>query len=397
MDRVAGRYRRFARIGEPAAVVGVLLAVAALAEVLTRPVAGDTSWLAIVLALAMTLPVSLAHLRPVAAALVSVPAMYAFVVIVGVPPAGGVVALGVVCYFLGRHGSARVALVLLLGFAVYAYGPWADDRPGGRALALVLLAVSAGAATTGIVIRSRQEARARDDSLRAMSDTLSAHVARGERARIARDLHDVVAHHISMLALQADAARLTTPGMPDEGARRLVAIADTARTALIEMRRLLGVLREDAGGAPSRRPQPGLWQLTDLLDEARELSGASMRLIVRGNVTPLDAGVELTAYRIVQEALTNVRRHAPGAAVDVELHYRDDALHMRVRDSGPGPPARRARGQRADRHARAGGNGRRAADRRPGHARWLPRRGRAAHPRRPQPCRCRETRCRDKR
>jgi len=178
----------------------------------------------------------------------------------------------------------------------------------------------------------------REAADRAIADTLMEHAARGERARIARELHDVVAHHISMIAVQSEAARLTTPGMPPEGARRLIAIGDTARTALTEMRRLLGVLREDAGVEPTRQPQPGLAQLNDLLDEARELWSGSTRLIVRGTVVPLDPGIELVAYRIVQEALTNVRRHAPGAAVDVELHYRHDTLLLRVRDNGPGPP-----------------------------------------------------------
>jgi signal transduction histidine kinase len=105
------------------------------------------------------------------------------------------------------------------------------------------------------------------------------------------------------------------------------------------MRRLLGVLREDTGdGTPDRQPQPGLAQLGELLDDAREVSGIGARLIVRGWLTSLDPGVELAAYRIVQEALTNARRHAPGAAVDVELDFADDALHLRVRDNGPGPP-----------------------------------------------------------
>ena len=162
-------------------------------------------------------------------------------------------------------------------------------------------------------------------------------MARGERARIAHELHDVVAHHISMIAVQAEAARLTVPGMPPEGAKRLLGIGDTARAALTEMRRLLGVLREDAGADDPRRPQPGLAQLAELLDDARGLAGTSTRLIVRGRVAPLDPGVELTAYRIVQEALTNARRHAPGAAVDVELHYQEDAVHVRIRDIGPGP------------------------------------------------------------
>jgi signal transduction histidine kinase len=108
------------------------------------------------------------------------------------------------------------------------------------------------------------------------------------------------------------------------------------------MRRLLGVLREDARTGPAeRQPQPGLQQLNELLDEARDASGTAARLIVSGPLAVLDPGVELAAYRIVQEALTNVRRHAPGAAVDVELHYGDDALRLRVRDNGPGPgPAR---------------------------------------------------------
>jgi nitrate/nitrite-specific signal transduction histidine kinase len=87
-----------------------------------------------------------------------------------------------------------------------------------------------------------------------------------------------------------------------------------------------------------RQPQPGLRQLNELLDEARDASGAGLRLIVSGPPAELDPGVELAAYRIVQEALTNSRRHAPGAAVDVELRYADDALRMRIRDNGPGPP-----------------------------------------------------------
>jgi signal transduction histidine kinase len=121
---------------------------------------------------------------------------------------------------------------------------------------------------------------------------------------------------------------------------RLLAIGDTARSALTEMRRLLGVLRDDTAAAlPHRHPQPGLAQLNDLLDEVREASGAGTRLIVSGWPIALDPGVELAVYRIVQEALTNALRHAPGAAVDVDLRYRDDGLYVRIRDNGPGPTA----------------------------------------------------------
>jgi signal transduction histidine kinase len=186
------------------------------------------------------------------------------------------------------------------------------------------------------VQRVRRDAVERDAYRQAVEEALLEHATRGERARIARELHDVVAHHLSMISVQAETARLTTAGMPPDGAKRLLAIGDTARAALTEMRRLLGVLRDDAGAEPTRAPQPGLAQLVELVDEARASGAASTRLIVRGKVGPLDPGLELTAYRIVQEALTNARRHAPGAAVDVELCYATDALRVRVRDNGPG-------------------------------------------------------------
>ena len=150
----------------------------------------------------------------------------------------------------------------------------------------------------------------------------------------------MVAHHISMIAVQAETARLATPGMPAAGAERLLAIGDTARAGLTEMRRLLGVLREDAGPADPRQerhPQPGLDELLALVDAARLASGATTRLIVSGPPAALDPGVELAAYRITQEALTNARRHARGAPVDVELRFTAQALHLRIRDSGPGP------------------------------------------------------------
>ena len=107
--------------------------------------------------------------------------------------------------------------------------------------------------------------------------------------------------------------------------------------------------------AADRRPQPSLPQLAELVDDARQASGGAARLIVSGQVTRLDPGVELAAYRIVQEALTNARRHAPGAAVDVELRYADDVLWLQVRDNGPGS-ALDAPARRASRRARPAGN-----------------------------------------
>ena len=230
----------------------------------------------------------------------------------------------------------RPAAAPALSAAVITFGRWAGIRL--TVAGVVALAVALTYVAVQLVRAARDRAVRRDVEDRQLRASLLDHVARGERARIAHELHDVVAHHISMIVVQAEAARLTVPGMPPEGAKRMIAIGDTARAALTEMRRLLGVLREDAGDDDPRRPQPGLAQLAELLDEARGLAGASTRLIVRGQVAPLDQGVELTAYRIVQEALTNARRHAAGAAVDVQLDYGEDALHIRIRDNGPGPP-----------------------------------------------------------
>jgi signal transduction histidine kinase len=226
--------------------------------------------------------------------------------------------------------AAAVALAAGNGLVLVFY-----HRPA--VTGLVALAAAVFLLVWRAIQRRRQEAVERNAYRQAVQETLLEHAARGERARIARELHDVVAHHLSMISVQAETARLTTPGMPPDGAKRLLAIGDTARAALTEMRRLLGVLRDDAGAEPTRAPQPGLQQLVELVDEARGSAAASTRLIVRGEVRRLDPGIELTAYRIVQEALTNARRHAPGAAVDVELCYTAEDLQVSVRDNGPGP------------------------------------------------------------
>jgi signal transduction histidine kinase len=336
---VAGYRRIFGHSSWPYLAAAVLSG-ASLIEIAIRESGqpGPPGSLGPLLAVAATAPLALATTLPIAAAAL-IGAVCLLDPLIGYPPPiAGLIALAIAYHVLARRGWIKTAALLVLPFAVYAVTPRTAFAPGGRALAILMLTITGVAVASGAARRARAAAMQREAADRAIADTLMEHAARGERARIARELHDVVAHHISMIAVQSEAARLTTPGMPPEGARRLIAIGDTARTALTEMRRLLGVLREDAGVEPTRQPQPGLAQLNDLLDEARELWSGSTRLIVRGTVVPLDPGIELVAYRIVQEALTNVRRHAPGAAVDVELHYRHDTLLLRVRDNGPGPP-----------------------------------------------------------
>jgi len=362
----AGRWpergRRIAASPAAPAVAGILLGLAAMTEAIAR--GADTgrsvASLAGVSTLALFTTVPLAFLGPVAAAVAicaaSVLSLAAFQTLMVAGLAAQLIAL----YRLGRIDPPRsrasriggrpdqarwdaprfLAPALAVPFLVLALaGP---GRAGAeeRVLVVLLASLAPAAALAGIARRARSEAVVHRTARQAIAGTLIEHTARGERARIARELHDVVAHHISMIAVQAETARLATPGMPAAGAQRLLQIGDTARAGLTEMRRLLGVLREDAQAQPDadRHPQPGLQQLIELLDEARDASGAAVRLIVSGPPAALDPGVELAAYRIVQEALTNTRRHAPGAAVDVELHYAGDVLRLRVRDNGPGPP-----------------------------------------------------------
>jgi signal transduction histidine kinase len=365
-----GWTQRTAAAAHSLPAVGMALALAAFGQAIARAVltssgapatahavqaapAGEAALHAVmlcILALATTVP--LIFLRPAAALIAitaaSVVSLTAFGP--GALTAAGLAAQVLASYRLGRAGvpgaggvsgaGARrdrtqiLACGLAAPFLVLALAGHADVP------AILLAALVPAAAWAGIAQRAHGEAARQSTARAVMADTLASHLARGERARIARELHDVVAHHISVIAVQAETARLTTPGLPPAGAQRLTEIGDTARAGLTEMRRLLGVLREDAGDAVAERhPQPGLPQLNELIDAAREASGAGMRLIVSGPVTALDPGVELAAYRITQEALTNARRHAPGAAVDIELRYGDDSLLLRIRDNGPGLPA----------------------------------------------------------
>ncbi|MEO3850942.1 histidine kinase [Streptomyces sp. B8F3] len=338
--------RRLASSPDGPVAAAALLALLAAVDTVLRAGAGDRLTAALLLAFGATAPVALLRTHPAPAAVLATAANAPLVALLGAPVAAGVAAQALLLHRLARHGTRRartLAVLLVLPLAGYAVGDPGAAAGGrldatGRLLAVAAAVLLAAATGTGLARRARSAAAAHSATERAIAHTLYEHAARGERARIARELHDVVAHHISMISVQAETARLTTPGLPDEGARRLRDIGDTARTALTEMRRLLGVLREDAGAAPAeRRPPPGLAQLNELLDGARDAAGAAVRLIVSGAVRPLDTGIELTAYRIVQEALTNARRHAPGAAVDVELHYTDAALRLRIRDNGPGP------------------------------------------------------------
>lgn len=150
-----------------------------------------------------------------------------------------------------------------------------------------------------------------------------------ERLRIARELHDIVAHTMSVISVQAGMARMVIDDDPARAQRSLSDIEAASRDALNEMRRLLHVLRSEDGARAALAPAPGLSDLETLIDQARG-GGTSVEMHVRGEPRALPASVELAAYRVVQEALTNVRRHSPGAGAEVTITYGDDGLLVEV-------------------------------------------------------------------
>ena len=247
-------------------------------------------------------------------------------------------ALGVLLYTVANVVHRRgflFAAPLVVPFLINAMAPVDGGNAGLSSVGPLLLVIAAVLIAEST--RTRSEAiAALDATQEAMAESVREQTAMEERARIARELHDIVAHHLSVIAVQSETARLTSPKLSADARGRFEAIAATARDALTETRRLLGVLREDVGGEADRTPQPGLEQLGELIDTARD-AGANIRLILQGKVVALPAGIDLAAYRIVQEALTNARRHAPAADVDVEVSYGSNTLQLRIRDHGPGP------------------------------------------------------------
>ncbi|MFF1463407.1 sensor histidine kinase [Streptomyces sp. NPDC058330] len=226
-----------------------------------------------------------------------------------------------------RDGSP--GLPVLQGGDRFSLGLYAET--------LVLTVMFLGSVSMGDAVRAREETR--HERAAAQSRLLAVErrqAAEAERAAIARELHDMIAHSVSMIAVQAESATYTTPDLSEPARDAFQQIAGTARSSMKELRRLLGVLRTGTEGTVPTAPQPSLAGLGDLVDQHRAVGG-SVDLRVVGERTPLPASWELSAYRIVQEALTNARRHAPGAHTTVEIAYRPGLLAIRVGDDGPGP------------------------------------------------------------
>jgi signal transduction histidine kinase len=155
-----------------------------------------------------------------------------------------------------------------------------------------------------------------------------------ERERIARELHDVIAHSVSVMVVQAGAGERVLDGDPEQARAAFYSIRETGSEALEEMRRLLGLLRQKHD-ALSLAPQPSIARLSLLVDEVRA-AGLPTQLAVEGRPKTLAPGIELSAYRIVQEALTNIRKHAGAVSASVRVHYTEHEVVLEVDDNGNG-------------------------------------------------------------
>ena len=247
----------------------------------------------------------------------------------------------VAVYTVAAHTSTRTAMVtgVVTVLSVVA-ALLVDDRDDLADWAIGLLSVTV-AWLLGNNVRTQ---RAYGDAMAARAAdlerdraTAEARAAAEERLRLARELHDVAAHHVSVIALHAEAGQSALDASaPEQVVRSLTVIADTARTTLTELRRVVGVLREPQD-AP-RSPQPGLGLLPDLVAEVED-AGVPVTLQVHGEPRPLGPAVDTSAYRIVQEALTNVLRHAGTAHAAVTVTYDDDGVGLEVLDDGAGPAA----------------------------------------------------------
>jgi signal transduction histidine kinase len=281
-------------------------------------------------------------------------------------PFGALLAMGVAASVLGTGWPELSALYtfIVVVVAVFSVGAYAEPRRAAVGCALVILwfwtgalidnvhhpgrrgpsdlafvaVVFGGAWLLGRALRGRgqhtEQLAQRAARLEADQQAQARAAVAAERARIARELHDVIAHSVSVMVIQAGAAEQLLGQAPERARGPLEAVQDTGRQTIVELRRLLGILRED-GQEPSLAPQPGLDGLELLLEEIRQ-AGLPVQLRVEGRPWPLPPGIDLAAYRIVQEALTNTLRHAGPARAEVIVRYQDHAVELEVLDDGRG-------------------------------------------------------------
>jgi signal transduction histidine kinase len=319
-------------------LVTLALVIGAFIEVQSGVFPGTVE-IAVAVQLASLLPIAFRRMAPLPAIAISSAVYLPYTVTYGAYTAPNslahLLAALLFIYTVGRHAELRELVagvaIGLLGFVVEGIRGTLSS-PADWAFAFIFFgaALGVGVALRVQANRSIALAEAADHARREQEAAAQAAVHE-ERARIARELHDVVAHNVGLIVLQAGGARSVLGTDPDRTRIALQQVEETGRQTLAEMRHLVGILRVDDGA--DRQPLPRLERLPALVDEARA-AGLTVNLEVEGPVVGLPAGLELAAYRLIQEALTNVRKHAPGSHVQVRLSYEPDRLRIEVSDDG---------------------------------------------------------------
>jgi signal transduction histidine kinase len=320
------------------AVVAAALATVWLTEVhADRPGTGAYEVVASVLAVGATVPLAFRRLYP-RFVLAVLGGCFAAALLLGTAGTGAGVAFAAYSVLVGDRRRVGV-VVVVAGYALIVLAALVLPSTTLSYFFLDAITFAMVIALAELVRTRRAYAKVyadRADQLERERVTLAEQAVNGERLRIARELHDVVAHAISLIAVQSSVALDRLRKDPDASARALATIETSSRAALAEMRRMLAVLRKHDEGLAPLAPSPGMADLPALAHHA-SAAGVAVRLVLDGrrpSVVP--SGVDLCGYRIIQEALTNVVKHAPGASAEVSVRWRPDGLALAVSDDGHG-------------------------------------------------------------
>jgi signal transduction histidine kinase len=321
--------------------VPAVLAVLTVVQLVTNPLPGNLA-LITAFGLASVLPLAARRRAPFTVSAVVAVSVAGQVLASGgaSPTFASFIAVLICVYTLAREARP---LPMVAGLALIAAAVIATAVFGTAAVhffdVLIPLVYFGVAGGLGALVRQRSlrlvAVEGRAQALESQLEREAELAAAQERARIARELHDVVAHGLSLMVVQAEAAEEVLAARPDAVVAPLHRIQETGRQSLGEMRRLLGVLRSGDTTEPTT-PQPSLARLPELADEARA-AGLPVEVRADGEERELPLGIQLTVYRIVQEALTNARRHARATGATVRLSYLPTAVRVEVTDDGQGP------------------------------------------------------------
>jgi signal transduction histidine kinase len=350
MDGRGSLARRLERLNPPVVDAGIAVALAAitLAEVLANSdgvgvTPADARWSALFM-LAITLPLAVRRRYPFGVmAVVGGAAIVYNVLDIPPDPYTRTFAILLAVYTVSSYASRRLAIAaaVILGVGLVALNlpGVGEDEFGDVVNQFVLLGGSwIVGQNTRFRRRETELLEERADRAEREREERERVAVLEERGRLAREIHDVIAHSVGVIAVQAGAARAVAEQRPDRAREALAAIEDVSKDTLVELRRALGALRAP-GDEAALRPAPGLGVLDELVEKIRQ-AGVSVSLAEVGERRDVPPGVDLSAYRVVQEALTNTVKHVGPTIAHVTVHYEDAWLEVVVTDEGRSPGAR---------------------------------------------------------